>query len=57
MGDEVKFTSLINIPHIADCMHEIDWMSGMLNLAYFLGHVSAILWFIVPCNMNATTAT
>ena len=41
MGDEVKFTGLINIPpHIADRMHEIDWTSGMLNLAYFLGLVS-----------------
>ncbi|KAL4064658.1 hypothetical protein V8B97DRAFT_1987513 [Scleroderma yunnanense] len=41
MGEEVKFTGLINIPpHIADRMHEIDWTSGMLNLAYFLGLVS-----------------
>jgi thioesterase domain-containing protein len=38
MGDEVKFTGVINIlPHIADCMHEIDWT---LNLSYFLGLVS-----------------
>ncbi|KAG2358793.1 atromentin synthetase [Suillus spraguei] len=41
MGDEVKFTGLINIPpHIADRMHEIDWTGGMLNLSYFLGLVS-----------------
>ena len=41
MGDQVKFTGLINIPpHIADRMHEIDWTSGMLNLSYFLGLVS-----------------
>ncbi|KAF8546344.1 atromentin synthetase [Imleria badia] len=41
MGDEVKFTGLINIPpHIAERMHEIDWTGGMLNLAYFLGLVS-----------------
>ncbi|KAG9312397.1 atromentin synthetase [Chiua virens] len=41
MGDEVKFTGLINIPpHIADRMHEIDWTSGMLNLSYFLGLVT-----------------
>ncbi|KAI6016274.1 hypothetical protein BKA83DRAFT_658557 [Pisolithus microcarpus] len=36
MGDEVKFTGLINVPpHITDWMHEIDWTSGMLNLSYF----------------------
>ncbi|KAH0835481.1 atromentin synthetase [Lanmaoa asiatica] len=41
MGDEVKFTGLINIPpHIAERMHEIDWTGGMLNLSYFLGLVS-----------------
>ena len=41
IGDEVKFTGLINIPpHIADRMHEIDWTGGMLNLSYFLGLVS-----------------
>ncbi|KAH7886719.1 putative quinone synthetase [Phlebopus sp. FC_14] len=41
MGDEVKFTGLINIPpHIADRMHEIDWTGGMLNLSYFLGLVT-----------------
>ncbi|KIJ15165.1 hypothetical protein PAXINDRAFT_77684 [Paxillus involutus ATCC 200175] len=41
MGDEVKFTGLINIPpNIADRMHEIDWTGGMLNLSYFLGLVS-----------------
>ncbi|KAF8839192.1 atromentin synthetase [Paxillus ammoniavirescens] len=41
MGEEVKFTGLINIPpHIADRMHEIDWTGGMLNLSYFLGLVS-----------------
>ncbi|OJA14888.1 hypothetical protein AZE42_12071 [Rhizopogon vesiculosus] len=41
LGDEVKFTGLINIPpHIADRMHEIDWTGGMLNLSYFLGLVS-----------------
>ncbi|KIK13271.1 hypothetical protein PISMIDRAFT_18100 [Pisolithus microcarpus 441] len=41
MGDEVKFTGLINIPpHIADRMHEIDWTSGMLNLSYFLGLIT-----------------
>ncbi|KAI6131781.1 atromentin synthetase [Pisolithus thermaeus] len=41
MGEEVKFTGLINIPpHIADRMHEIDWTSGMLNLSYFLGLIT-----------------
>ncbi|OJA10654.1 hypothetical protein AZE42_07277 [Rhizopogon vesiculosus] len=41
MGNEVKFTGLINIPpHIADRMHEIDWTGGMLNLSYFLGLVT-----------------
>ncbi|KAG9315544.1 atromentin synthetase [Chiua virens] len=41
MGEEVKFTGLINIPpYIADRMHEIDWTGGMLNLSYFLGLVS-----------------
>ena len=41
IGDEVKFTGLINIPpHIADRMHEINWTGGMLNLSYFLGLVS-----------------
>ena len=41
MGDEVKFTGLINIPpNIADRMHEIDWTGGMLNLSYFLGLVT-----------------
>ncbi|KAG8215411.1 hypothetical protein J3R82DRAFT_9019 [Butyriboletus roseoflavus] len=41
MGDEVKFTGLINIPpNIADRMHEIDWTGGMLNLSYFLSLVS-----------------
>jgi acyl-CoA synthetase (AMP-forming)/AMP-acid ligase II/thioesterase domain-containing protein len=41
MGDEVKFTGLINIPpHIADRMHEINWTGGMLNLSYFLGLVT-----------------
>ncbi|KIJ62498.1 hypothetical protein HYDPIDRAFT_94475 [Hydnomerulius pinastri MD-312] len=41
MGEEVKFTGLINIPpHIADRMHEIDWTGGMLNLSYFLGLVT-----------------
>ncbi|KAG9315585.1 atromentin synthetase [Chiua virens] len=41
MGEEVKFTGLINIPpNIADRMHEIDWTGGMLNLSYFLGLVS-----------------
>ncbi|KAH0835431.1 putative quinone synthetase [Lanmaoa asiatica] len=38
MGDEVKFTGVINIPpHIADRMHEIDWTRRMLNISYFLG--------------------
>jgi acyl-CoA synthetase (AMP-forming)/AMP-acid ligase II/thioesterase domain-containing protein len=41
MGEEVKFTGLINIPpHIADRMHEINWTGGMLNLSYFLGLVT-----------------
>ncbi|KAF9244493.1 atromentin synthetase [Melanogaster broomeanus] len=41
MGDEVKFTGLINIPpHIADRMHEINWTGGMLNLSYFLGLIT-----------------
>jgi len=41
IGDKVKLPAgLINIPHIADRMHEINWTGGMLNLLYFLGLVS-----------------
>ncbi|KAH7884191.1 atromentin synthetase [Phlebopus sp. FC_14] len=37
MGDQVKFTGLINIPpYVAEPMREIDRTGGMLNLAYFL---------------------
>jgi acyl-CoA synthetase (AMP-forming)/AMP-acid ligase II/thioesterase domain-containing protein len=40
-GKEVKFVGLVNIPpHIADRMHEIDYVSGLLNLSYFLSLVS-----------------
>lgn len=37
----VKFTGLVNIPpSIADRMHEIDYVSGMLNLSYFLSLIT-----------------
>jgi len=40
-NEEVKFVGLVNIPpSIADRMHEIDYVSGMLNLSYFLSLIT-----------------
>ncbi|KAI6156976.1 atromentin synthetase [Pisolithus tinctorius] len=41
MGDEVKFTGVIDIPpHIADRMREIDWTSSLLHMSQLLGLVT-----------------
>ncbi|KAF9230294.1 atromentin synthetase [Melanogaster broomeanus] len=50
MGDEVKFTAVIDTPTHPDRFREVDWTSGLLSLLYILGLMSQQLAHdIEPC--------